>query len=530
MDDLKNNPHEWIYAISSLWKLGLVVVCLIFITTYRKQLGGFLDRLQNFRFKKGDSEISIEQKITNVSVNVETEADVSINGPTEEKKLPPPLVEDSNNLLSDFYRATNEQDFQKADELFKELQSREDDIIQRKLNEAFYYYLMYVNGRDCQSIEKLNTLSETEEIRKEVLMWVALCYEHVQNYNKAIEIYNLILEQNLSDVEKAKNLGYVAYCWYSLGKSDKGIETLTNALTYLDSDEAKLNLYGSLANLYRKVDNKNYLSIALQKTLQYKSDNKGSLFDSAYAQGDAKFFKLSLMNYETLLGFNSKHLAALNNIGVTSEELEMPIKSVEFYKRASKEGNSLAKANLAYQYMNSGFASEAQEILDIARREDNPHRNIGEAITHLSDKIDQENKKWNALISDAIKQQHFFWEYAEALFVPCHTLEIQKSRWSDPKRNEFILANNGQEITLIWDRENEGIKFEGPLSNRAAEIKCYIKQKPLFSSSAIWEVSKAGYLYISKELENITILLVGEEDEYVILKRNKLQNLGNPKN
>jgi hypothetical protein len=49
---------EVIYAIGSLWKLGVIIVLLV----NGKDIAFFFARLINIRFKKGDSEFELQTK------------------------------------------------------------------------------------------------------------------------------------------------------------------------------------------------------------------------------------------------------------------------------------------------------------------------------------------------------------------------------------------------------------------------------------------------------------------------------------
>ena len=68
-----------------------------------------------------------------------------------------------------------------------------------------------------------------------------------------------------------------------------------------------------------------------------------------------------MMHYRTLLKFEPNNTGALNNIAILYGEGDMPINGVGSYKKAIQNGNALAAANLAYQYMDAGFADEARK-------------------------------------------------------------------------------------------------------------------------------------------------------------------------
>jgi hypothetical protein len=65
----------------------------------------------------------------------------------------------------------------------------------------------------------------------------------------------------------------------------------------------------------------------------------------------SQFSALAMMHYQAMLRFEPDNFAALNNIGIVYSEWDMPIRRVFSYKKAIENGNTLADANLAHEYI-----------------------------------------------------------------------------------------------------------------------------------------------------------------------------------
>lgn len=531
MEEDSNNISDLINAVASLWKLGLELVFIITIIVFRTEIKKLAERIWNLRFKKGDTELSIEQVKPDKIQEPQTEQSQSENIEQQEPSfIAVPTNKEPIELFNDMIDAFQKKDFVIADKSFDELQKMETNDTDKRINEVIYLTLAYINNYDSRAVYKIEELTKFEDVRDLAYNRLTYCYEFSNNNEKALEIHIRALSDVISENAKTTHIVKITDLYNKLGREDDSLILLKKRLEEIRTDGEKADIFSAIANTYKKLNNKTLSAIALQKVIQYKSEDLTTLFDAAYSQGEAKFLKLSIMNYHTLLGFDPKYQSALNNLGVKCFELDMQIKSVDYFKMAVKEKNTLSMSNLAYRYMNSGFKEEAQGILDEAIKENNRHRNVGSALADLSDKQAEENRKWDSVNTDAVKEQQFFWEYADAYFYHYEINDRCNGDWLLLKNKFFKVTREGDKIIGIWEKEDDGIKFEGNLTNRSAEIKYHIKSKQIYSSAPSWGQAKVGYLYFSEELDNIHIFIPSDSDEYIILTRNDMKSLVSPKN
>jgi hypothetical protein len=91
-----------------------------------------------------------------------------------------------------------------------------------------------------------------------------------------------------------------------------------------------------------------------------------------------------------------------NNVGAAFDQLNLPVKAVESFKRASEMGETLAMSNLANKLLGAGFAEEAQSNVNKALAAGGtPHKNIGHVLTALQDVPEVEEKTKSELAENA---------------------------------------------------------------------------------------------------------------------------------
>jgi len=510
---------EFIRAIAILWKLAAALCILVAIVIFRDSIRKAIVGLKNLRIKRGGTEVSVEQSRAEEQnkgeevISAKAKQEPEKEGDAQEVAPPKEPAE----WFSKMLRAFRAKKFEEAEEAFEKLQASEENAVARIRNQAFYHGVRYTKGLDPEALQKLEKLTENEEARESVLSWLANCHEFARNYPKAIETHRRALSEKLVDEDRARHTVSIAKCMSKMGQTGDGLKTLTASLNQVEHGKAKAILYKGIADLQEIQGNSMLRAIALQKVLEYKPEDQRKLFDAAYAQSAAKLSPLSATNYHTLLKFAPDNYSALNNLCVECEALGMSIKSVNYYKQAVEHNNTVAMSNVAYRYINQGFEQEAREILDKANSMENPHRNVGEAIANLADRKENEEKKWEDVIDQGVKQQQFFWLYAEAYFEPINASPSFEGEWVSKSGNVFVVEEEGKKIVGKWESEKDGEKFEGCICNLSAEITYQEKEGGLgLLSKPYWGSSHKGFACLSRDRKTLNIHIV-EKDPLIFL-------------
>ena len=187
----------------------------------------------------------------------------------------------------------------------------------------------------------------------------------------------------------------------------------------------KARVYRILAGVYEEMNPANSSAAAALYELAIRLNPGDSdwRFQLAYKYGDRKAQRLALFHYHRLLARDPEHVCGTNNAGVAAQALSLPIRAVEYYRRAEAKDNTLASANIAQKLLAPGFKDEATAVLNAANAKDDVHQNVAITVGRIAteeltesntfDELDRETKKFVAL---RIK-------HAEALIGPSIELE-----------------------------------------------------------------------------------------------------------
>jgi hypothetical protein len=292
---------------------------------------------------------------------------------------------------------------------------------------------------------------------------------------------------------------------------DIAIDILEEGIQYSSNTEALNILYMSLADLFKRNDDKKMRAIALEKALEYQPNNSYTRFDTAYAYGEGDFNNLSFYHYKALIGFSPDHRSGLNNLGVVCSQFQMPIQSVNYYKKAWKQKETLASANLAYQYLNAGFLAEAKSILSEAKSETDIHPNVGSAISALSQNEESEGKNEQKIMEKAIEQQRFLVDFAKNYFTKVSSSIVMNDSWIiDEKIAD--LTQSGSQFIGTWGEDDNKKKISGMVKNTGAIIK-FEKWAYNFSKmSKAFVDDGEGYAYLSPDQKIFRVMIIRKGD------------------
>ena len=141
---------------------------------------------------------------------------------------------------------------------------------------------------------------------------------------------------------------------------------LISALNSTKNIKEKFENLKKLAELYREDNNIDSQISALEKALEIKPNDQGTLFDLAYAYSQNKQDNLAILHYKSLVNIDPTHQNAFNNLGVAYGKLNFRFSQIKSFNQAFELDNTLAASNLAQQYIAAGFEKEARSILEEA--------------------------------------------------------------------------------------------------------------------------------------------------------------------
>ena len=105
-------------------------------------------------------------------------------------------------------------------------------------------------------------------------------------------------------------------------------------------------------------------------------------------------------------------------------------------------------ANLAYNYINEGFLSDADDILEKARNEKNYHNNVNSAMTQIHQNKEREEKSEKDILKSLDKERKFRLNFAEAYALP---FEVNIDGEWESEHGKILLRVEREEIFGIYE-------------------------------------------------------------------------------
>ncbi|ADO77218.1 tetratricopeptide repeat protein [Halanaerobium praevalens] len=518
---------DLITSIGESWLIVLIICVFILIIIFRKELKMILTG-KDFKIKMRDAEVEVKKSKNDSQNNTSEEVDISQEDDsslmeTEEMDINLEYEEEDKNWKDKLQIAFLDKDKESLDDLYKKMSEEKPESLEKTEDTAIYLYFSYFLG-DLEALEKLKKLEKNNEypkVEEYILRIIGFCYKKNNRLNKAKDYFEKAAEKSTDLLQKAKDMIFSSECVFELNNK-KAYKKIMSLITNETDENILFIYYKSLASLYKKADEKELRVFALEKALEFKSE-KSKIFNMAYGYSNlSEFNDLSLLHYDNLVSSDFEYNYALNNIGVIYGKLNLAGMKIDAYKKSIKKcNNTLSSANLAQDYINSGFYKEASDVLNKAMLEDNTHENVGYQLNRLRNLENNEEKRKEKIIKNAGIKQRFLRNYSKAYFNLIDKNIIIDGLWKFENEKELKIKQSGKIIQGFWYQGSKECKFNGEMFNRAASLEKYTKKFD-FSSSAekFKKDNQKGYLYISENEKTLFIMIINLDnvDKFFIKK------------
>jgi tetratricopeptide (TPR) repeat protein len=503
-----------------IWPLTALLFGLLFLLVFRNPIIKVIEK-RDFHIKKGDTEFDVISKIENQNI-IEKQDNIVVESPKElnhESKLLEERIITPDELVSEMVDAFVDGDKEKGEKLYKDIQEKEKDSKKKINNEGLYLYFMYRNG-NSDAINKLRELAKQPESSSKINRWIGLCYDSTEEYEKAISEYEIAKKKESDIDERTEIINLLSKSIYNAGRKQEAINLLIRELKPNLTYKNKSIIYTSLADIYEKDKNFEFRALALEKVLENVPNDIDVRFSVAYSYHEINMDSIALLHYKNILRFNSKHSWSLNNIGVAYRSLNMPIKSVKYYKEAAEAGVTLASANLAGPLINDGYVTEASEILNSAKIKEDVHPNVNDALTSINKKEEAETELENKTLEEAREQQRLLRSFSEAFFITPEIIPSFAGTWKDPKGITFEISLNGDQIICIWSEGEKKFQITGNITNRAALIALFSEKYSFITKKNEFNKDEDGKAYLTED-GHIVIIFTIEKDKHTLRQLQK---------
>ncbi len=445
-----------IQAIGALWPLALIALLASAMILFREQIRAWMNEASHFSLKRGDMEFALkrgEKGEATPAKPAETGPPIEPSSPAAD--LDPVKDEAEPDLPSVRYlQVVSNKDRKSLDAAFGEVQAAETNEATKLTNESMHQYILFSDFGDGEALGKLRSLAARGEADAMTVRWLAYAQAKGGDHEQAAESCERAAKLCGLKEDRAIYLAEVANFLYLSGRKEAAFCRLMTELGKANSKDVESRLYEGLATLYEKAGEPFLRALALEKALVGRPNDRTLRFRAAFLYSEEAFPKLALRHYLKQIEFHSDDPSSLNNIGVEYGRLKMAGRSVRHYKKAIDRGETLAMTNLATLYINTGFLSEAAQVLDKARAMANLHPKVGRTLAHLSEVEESERETEGKYLEAAGEQQAFLTKFAEAALVLPKKEAVGTTftgRWKLPDGSEFDVSEAAGRIASNWE-------------------------------------------------------------------------------
>lgn len=442
------------------WPILIGLLCFIF----RTQISSLLDKIIGSRNLKISTPVGNFEGEFDLPTNIQVEVrpiDTEKSDEKEEKEKP------SNWWFLDVTKALDENDEDKAKLIFETFIKENKDTIIYNFEHSFFLYKLYEHNHSETILSEIYKKIEASNIyndKKDYINAYIMCLDYTGQYKRAIQFLIKEIEKT-SEMKDEITLSIRLSRLYITDLDNLNArKTILNAISKaLDNknenlDDDLYHCYVQLAAIENADGNKVHESLCLDKALEYDPTNKETLFSSAFASIDSPLDSIQIANYKQLLNLEPEHSAALNNLGVTAQNLNLKGIATNLWASSSHTGFSLAKVNLGFVLLESGYLNAAEELANEALKADKPHENVHQLLMKISkEKVSEENK-WKDAITYSKKVQkdlrnyvHYY--YSERSTIPSSDI------WIDESGMEVKLIVTGSMYKFSWLHEAFDINY-----------------------------------------------------------------------
>ncbi|WP_432450611.1 hypothetical protein [Aliiroseovarius marinus] len=249
-------------------------------------------------------------------------------------------------------------------------------------NAAVEYLKLKVSGEgDPRSLEK-QALAH-EDIAP-IQAHAARAFLHFDDKQNAQKFFRRAIEKVEDDNEKIELLGELANTYPEDCDVGEVISIIDEMRALVGDPKTEELVLSKLRNLRSWYKDDLLRTALLEREISIDPTNLQKRFDLAYAHSENDGDVLSMYHYEKIPE-NKRNGTTWNNLGVIYQQLNMSAKSVEAYKKAADENETIAMGNLARLLLNAGFVAEASEYLRAAQVLPDFHDNIATSLVRLKE-------------------------------------------------------------------------------------------------------------------------------------------------
>ena len=299
----------------------------------------------------------------------------------------------------------------------------------RKSWEAYTEYLNLTHGKGG-SLSQLTKLADDDQGNSEISTYLARIYEKYEEFGKAAVTYTKAagLAGDISD--ELQLLGKAACAHQLDGNKADALELIARMKSMsADAGKGEKEVLQAERKLAEMANEDEILTATMERLLDLDPTDIETRFALAYKYADMGSNELAAMHYAKI-PYAERSAFAWNNLGVAFDQIGLPAKSVDAYRKSEEMGETLAMSNLANKLIEAGFLSEAQTICNEALKLKDIHKNVGSTLGRLRGLPEDEDKKEAEALKKAKPLSEFYKKFGRGVARPMPT--NLATRWQGP--------------------------------------------------------------------------------------------------
>lgn len=299
-------------------------------------------------------------------------------------------------------------------------------------------------------------------------LWLAYAYSEAGRIEEAVEHARLSVSSATTEKQLGSSVRALAGYLASGGSRTAAAEVLQDGLRNLSAGADRAGVATQLADLYAQsaAPDSESASAFYELALRDAPSDNNLRFRVAYWYGELTMYSNAFSHYNEILRRDPTYGSVLNNLGVIAKHLNMPIRSVAYYRKAQANGESLPSANLASLYLGAGFVEDAQRELDHGRRAEEPHRNVFSTTGEIARLQEHEDKIFASLDSTVAEWKTFNIRLAAALLAPSLSQEIAGHYNGVPSNLQLALEPGGKATGKFMHYGDHMARLVGSVTGR----------------------------------------------------------------
>jgi tetratricopeptide (TPR) repeat protein len=239
------------------------------------------------------------------------------------------------------------------------------------------------------NLPRLAALTNEYESNPEVHGNVANGYLHFEDFRKAEAHFRAAIENSNDCNQKLGFLKELACVVQKKGRREDLSGVVAEMRDLVDGPETEDLLLAALIDLSDWYQDDVLKAAMLERDLLINPTDISKRFKLAYLHSQTSNEALAMFHYEKIPA-NQRDGTVWNNLGVAYRHFSLSGKSINAYRKAAEKDQTLAMSNLAYEFIDSGFLSEAGEILKKAQKQPSYHDSVASALVRLKEVPEKE--------------------------------------------------------------------------------------------------------------------------------------------